>query len=138
MTTAVKSGLIALIVAGTLLSPTDLSSCGPFFRTAVFSLTSQPEVPLTRQVGILRPSFPRLYLYQAYRQLTTPLTPEETRALSSPIRESVDSTEEWLKARGKIPGVTAAPTIDVTVTHSTSTDYFQYTNCLDDAFHSAV
>jgi hypothetical protein len=138
MTTAVKSGLIALIVAGTLLSPTDLSSCGPFFRTAVFSLTSQPEVPLTSQVGILRPSFPRLYLYQAYRQLTTPLTPEETRALSSPIRESVDSTEEWLKARGKIPGVTAAPTIDVTVTHSTSTDYFQYTNCLDDAFHSAV
>jgi len=140
MTTIVKSAAIALMVAGALLCPTDLSSCGPFFRQAVFSFAHQPGQPLTDQIGILKPSYPRLYLYQAYRQLTSPLTPDEKRALLlSPASEAnTTSTDEWLKARGKVPGLPKAPNIDVTVTKSTPTDYVQYTNCLDDALHSAA
>src|SRR5271170_1959234 len=142
MNTAAKSAVIAFVVAGTLLCPTDLSSCGPFFRLALFSFPHQPGRPIaeTSQLGIVKAGFRRLYLYTAYRQLTTPLTPEESRALSDfgPKEGAPPATEEWLAARAKIPGLAKAPSIDVTVTKSSPTDYFQYTNCLDDAFHSAA
>jgi len=109
---------------------------------AVFSFPHQPgrAIAGTAQLGIVKPGFRRLYLYTAYRQLTAPLTAEETRALSdSPAKEGAPpATEEWLAARAKIPGLAKAPNIDVTVTRSSPTDYFQYTNCLDDAFHSAA
>src|SRR5271168_3734167 len=100
MKTGAKSVVIAFLVAGTLLCPTDLSSCGPFFRLALFSFPHQPGRPIagTSQLGIVKPGFRRLYLYTAYRQLTTPLTPEESRALSdSPAKEGTrPATEEWL------------------------------------------
>jgi len=138
MTTAVKSAAIALIASGALLCPTDLSSCGPFFREAVFSFAHQPGQPITRELGILKPSYPRIYLYTAYRQLTVPLTGEERRALSGTTTATTDTLQEWREARGKVPGAGAPPRFDVIVTKSTPTDYFQYTNCLDDAFHSAA
>jgi hypothetical protein len=137
---AAKSAVIGTLVAGTLLCPTDLSSCGPFFREAVFSFKRQPGRPITNtlQIGIVKPSYPRIYLYTAYRQLTNPLTAEETRALSATNEGVKPATEEWLTARAKVPGLPKGPDIDVTITNNTSTDYFQYTNCLDDAFHSAT
>ncbi len=138
MTTAVKSAAIALAAAATLLCPSDVSSCGPFFRAAVFSFTRQPGQPITTQAGILKPSYPRIYLYTAYRQLTVPLTGEERRALSVQATDPTDTIQEWRQARGKVPGVGEPPRFDVIVTRSTPTDYFQYTNCLDDAFHSAA
>jgi hypothetical protein len=142
MNAAAKSVVIAFLVVGTLLCPTDLSSCGPFFRMAVFSFPHQPGRPIagTSQLGIVKPGFRRLYLFTAFRRLTTPLTAEESRALADlgPKEGAPPTTEEWLTARAKIPGLAKAPNIDVTVTHSSPTDYFQYTNCLDDAFHSAA
>src|SRR5271168_2254138 len=122
MHTAAKSAVIALFIAGTLLCPTDLSSCGPFFRLALFSFPHQPGRPIagTSPLGIVKPGFRRLYLYTAYRQLTTPMTPEESRALSdSPAKEGAPpASAEWLTARAKIPGLAKAPSIDVTVTRS--------------------
>jgi hypothetical protein len=144
MNTAARAAVIAFVGAAALLCPTDLSSCGPFFLAAVFSFPHQPGHPLagTAQLGIVRPGFRRLYLYTAYRQLTSPLTPEETHVLSAPPAPEpaavTPAMEEWVKARAKVAGLPKAPEIEVTVTHSSSTDYFQYTNCLDDAFHSAA
>jgi hypothetical protein len=142
MNTAAKAAVIAFVSAAVLLCPTDLSSCGPFFLAAVFSFTHQPGHPLAgnSQHGIVRPGFRRLYLYTAYRQLTSPLTPEETRVLMAPPAQDAvtPAMDEWIKARSKVTGLPKAPDIDVTVTRSSSTEYVQYTNCLDDAFHSAA
>ena len=63
-----------LLIAGLLTSPSDLSSCGPFLLTAVFTLSRQPDQPDTSfaqgQLGILLPSYYRAYLAVAYRHLT--------------------------------------------------------------------
>ena len=98
MTTVAKSAALMMAVAGMLLSPTDLSSCGPFLTTALFSFVRQPEQPKERyvggQLGILQSSYPRFYLYIAYRYLTgAPLTAAEQKALFPPLQNAVP--ERW-------------------------------------------
>jgi hypothetical protein len=146
-----------LLIAGLLTSPTDLSSCGPFLLTAVFTLSRQPDQPDTSfaqgQLGILLPSYYRAYLTVAYRHLTgVGVNASERAALFPPApppgpppvwnREwstSVPpSVQEWLDARRKIPGAPPPLKIDVYHRETTPTSYSEYLNCTDDAFHTAV
>jgi len=154
MTTVAKSMVLMTVVAGLLFSPTDLSSCGPFLTTALFSFTRQPEQPRDKyargQLGILQSSYPRFYLYIAYRYLIgVPLSADEQRALFPPQQNGPPErwsaewkttvphiVDEWLDARKKV-AVEEPPRIAVERTITTPTEYVQYTNCLDDAFRSA-
>lgn len=156
MTTVAKSAALMMAVAGMLISPTDLSSCGPFLTTALFSFVRQPEQPKERyaggQLGILQSSYPRFYLYIAYRYLTgAPLTAGEQKALFPPQQNAATErwsaewkttvphiVDQWLEARKKVPEVGEPPRIAVERTITTPTEYVQYTNCLDDAFRSAT
>ena len=154
--TVARSIALMILVAGLLASPTDLSSCGPFLTTALFTFVRQPEQPKDRfargQLGILQSSYPRFYLYIAYRYLTgTPLSTDEQSALfppeqtGPPERWSTDwkttvprIVDQWLDARKKVAGAGEPPRIAVERTITTSTEYVQYTNCLDDTFHTAI
>src|SRR5689334_8300088 len=156
MTAVAKSVALMMVVAGLLISPTDLASCGPFLTTALFSFVRQPEQPRDRyakgQLGILQSSYPRFYLYIAYRYLTgAPLNAGEQKALfplqqnAPPERWSAEwkttvphIVDQWLDARKKVPEVGEPPRIAVERTITTPTEYVQYTNCLEDAFLSAT
>jgi hypothetical protein len=146
-----------LLIAGLLTSPTDLSSCGPFLLTAVFTLSRQPDQPDTRfaqgQLGILLPSYYRAYLAVAYRHLTgvgvnaseraaffpAALPPGPAIQWSTEWRTSIPpSVQEWLEARKRVPGAPAPLKIDVYHRETTPTSYSEYLNCPDDAFHNAV
>jgi hypothetical protein len=146
-----------LLIAGLLTSPTDLSSCGPFLLTAVFTLSRQPDQPDTSfaqgQLGILLPSYYRAYLTVAYRHLTgVGVSASERAAFFPPApppgpppvwnREWSTSVpppvQEWLDARKKIPGAPPPLKIDVYHRETTPTSYSEYLNCTDDAFHNAV
>jgi hypothetical protein len=146
-----------LLIAGLLTSPTDLSSCGPFLLTAVFTLSRQPDQPDTSfaqgQLGILLPSYYRAYLAVAYRHLTGVGVNASERAAFFPAapppgpapewnREWNTSVpppvQEWLEARKRVPGAPAPLKIDVYHRETTPTSYSEYLNCPDDAFHSAV
>jgi len=152
-----RAAALMLLMAGLLMSPTDLSSCGPFLMRALFSVYRAPEKADNRylkgRLGVLQPNFPRFYLYFAYRYLNAvPLSAEEQKALftpppavpadrwSSEWNTSVPHiVDEWLDARKKAaPDAGDPPKIAIERTVSTSTDYYQYTNCLDDAFRSAI
>ena len=146
-----------LLIAGLLTSSSDLSSCGPFLLTAVFTLSRQPDQPDTSfaqgQLGILLPSFSRSYLVVAYRHLTgvgvnsteraaffPPPTapapaPKWIREWSTSIPPSVD---EWLEARKKVSGAPPPSKIDVYHRDTAPNAYSEYVNCTDDAFHTAT
>jgi len=147
---------LMLLVAGLLMSPTDLSSCGPFLMRALFSFYKQPEQPVERfaggRLGVLQSSYPRFYLFIAYRYLSgVPLTPGEQSALFPPAQTSAASrwsaqwrtnvspvVDQWLVARNKIAGVGEPTKIVVERTVSKPTEFYTYANCLDDAFRSAT
>ncbi|PYS82299.1 MAG: hypothetical protein DMF70_08170, partial [Acidobacteria bacterium] len=65
---------LALIASTSLLLPQSSQACGPFFTDAIFVYTKHPDFPLERfakgQLGVLRPSYARSYLFAAYRNLT--------------------------------------------------------------------
>jgi len=146
-----------LLIAGLLISPSDLSSCGPFLLTAVFTLSRQPDQPDTSfaqgQLGILLPSYYRAYLAVAYRHLTGvgvnaseraaffPAAPPPGPAIqwSTEWRTSIPpSVQEWLEARKNVASAPAPLKIDVYHRETTPTGYSEYVNCPDDAFHTAV
>jgi hypothetical protein len=148
------AGLLA--TAGLLMTPTDLSSCGPFFTTAVFSFVRHPESPKERfalgEVGILDPAFPRFYLFIAYRYLSgLPLNPAEQQALfreqpSSPSTgfsnewgvEITPAVTQWIELRKKAPGLALPAKGGSYRTESSPTSYVQYLNCGDDAYRTAI
>jgi hypothetical protein len=142
-----RAALLMLLMAGMLMSPTDLSSCGPFIMRALFSTYKQPEQTANQfargQLGVLQPSYPRFYLFIAYRYLTgVPLNVAEQKALFPPAQNSPASaptaSDQWLEARKKVAGAGEPPKIEVEKTVSKPTEYYTYPNCLDDAFRSAM
>src|SRR5580692_5585694 len=85
--------LIALII---LAVPLELPGCGPFLPEAVFHQVVDPEAPaeFTRgDLGILQPTYERLYQVIAYRHLSgLGLNAEEARAVAPGPRESAASS----------------------------------------------
>lgn len=79
--------LITLVMTIFYFSPT-LFSCGPVFRTAIFSYSAHPDLPLDGfargEIGILKPEYARSYLVVAYRYLNNEkLSPKEQEAALS-------------------------------------------------------
>ncbi len=142
---------LALIASTSLLIPQRTQACGPFFSDAIFAYTKHPDFPLERfakgQLGVLRPSYARSYLFAAYRNLTNaPLSEAEQTALKSlwedRLNHSWESSDEgwikkWTDARGKVPGVGTPPEIHAYRNREKPHEYESYLNCQQAAFENA-
>jgi hypothetical protein len=147
-----RRSIFAVALLFTMLFQAPLSfACGPFSIEAIFTFTKHPEYPLERfaagDIGIVRPSYARSYLYVAYQYLNGGnFNQAEQHALVDLWKDRLEnrgtSGEEnwiqpWLTARKKaLPG--AAPTIDVYRRREKPNDYDSYLNCHQDAFENAI
>jgi hypothetical protein len=143
---------LALIASTALLLTQGTQACGPFFSDAFFVFTKHPDFPLERfargQLGVLRPSYARSYLFAAYRNLTNaPLSDAEQAALKSlwedRLNNAWDSNDEawikkWLDARNKVPGVSTPPQVRAYRNREKPHEYDTYLNCQQDAFDNAA
>jgi hypothetical protein len=142
---------VALIASSSLLLPQRTQACGPFFTDAIFVYTKHPDFPLERfaqgQLGVLRPSYARSYLFAAYRNLTNAgFSAAEQSALKSLWEDRLNNTWEsnddawikkWLDARGKVPGVNTPSEIHAYRNREKPHEYESYLNCQQDAFENA-
>jgi hypothetical protein len=143
---------LALIASTSLLLPQSSQACGPFFTDAIFVYTKHPDFPLERfargQLGVLRPSYARSYLFAAYRNLTNAaFSDAEAAALKSlwedRLNGSWDSNDEawikkWLDARSKVPGLSAPPQLRAYRSREKPHEFETYLNCQQDAFENAA
>jgi hypothetical protein len=143
---------LALIASTSLLLPQSSQACGPFFSDAIFVYTKHPDFPLERfakgQLGILRPSYARSYLFAAYRNLTNAaLSDAEEAALKSLWEDRLTNAGEsnddawikkWLDARSKVPGLSAPPQLHAFRNREKPHEYETYLNCQQDAFENAA
>ncbi len=143
---------LGLIASTALLLPPNSQACGPFFTDAIFVYTKHPDFPLERfakgQLGVLRPSYARSYLFAAYRNLTNAaFSDTEEAALQSlwedRLNNAWDSNDDawikkWLDARSKVPGLSAPPQIHAYRNREQPHEYDTYLNCQQDAFENAA
>jgi hypothetical protein len=127
-------------------------ACGPFSIDAVFTFSAHPEFPLENfargELGVVQPSFARSYLVVAYRYLKeADFNQTEQQALLQLWRERLESTwsegdqewiQGWLTARAKVPGIGAAPKIEVYRFREKPNQYEGYLNCQKDTFETAA
>jgi hypothetical protein len=143
---------LALIASTSLLLPQGTQACGPFFTDAIFIYTKHPDLPLERfakgQLGVLRPTYARSYLFAAYRNLTNAaLSDAEEAALKSLWEDRLTNAGEsnddawikkWLDARSKVPGLSAPPQLHAFRNREKPHEYETYLNCQQDAFENAA
>jgi hypothetical protein len=131
--------LIAVLI---LAVPVELPGCGPFLPEALFHMTGWPEAPAEfahGQLGILQPTYERLYQVIAYRYLSgVGLNDAERRAILPSPQPRTD-TNPWLAARNQAPGVTPLRQLDPYRQVNINGYYLDtYLNCSDDAFRTAA
>jgi hypothetical protein len=133
--------LIAILI---LAVPLELPGCGPFLPESLFFAIRQPEAPADfarGRLGILQPTYDRLYQVVAYRYLAgVGLNDAERQAVLPPPDVSAPAwpPNPWLEARNRVPGVKMLRQID-TYRQVQRKDYFgMYLNCNDDAFLTAA
>jgi hypothetical protein len=143
---------LALIASTSLFLPQRSQACGPFFSDAIFVYTKHPDFPLERfakgQLGVLRPSYARSYLFAAYRNLTNAgFSDAEAAALKSlwedRLNNAWDSNDDawikkWLDARSKVPGLSAPTQLKAYRNREKPHEYDTYLNCQQDAFDNAA
>src|ERR1017187_9100781 len=137
--------LIAILI---LAVPAELPGCGPFLPEALFYLKGAPEAPAEfarGQLGIVQPTYERLYQVIAYRYLSgVGLNDAEQRALLPPSQPWVDAPAPtvtpnlWLAARNKAPGIRLLRELDPYRSVKKEGYFDTYLNCSDDAFRTAA
>jgi hypothetical protein len=130
--------LIAILI---LAVPVELPGCGPFLPEALFHRTRGPEAPAEfahGHLGIVQPTYERLYQVIAYRYLSgVGLNDAERQAIPPPPEPAVD-TNPWLVARNKAPGITPLRQLDPYRQVKKEGYFDTYLNCNDDAFRTAA
>ncbi len=138
-----------LIVLLILAAPLELPGCGPFLPEALFYLKTAPESPkdfASGQLGILLPTYERLYQVIAYRYLSgVGLNDAEQQAVLPPPPQPPSNQpaptatpNPWLEARNRVPSVKPLREIDP-YREVKQVGYFStYLNCNDDAFRTAA
>jgi hypothetical protein len=137
--------LIAILI---LAIPVELPGCGPFLPEALFYLKGAPETPAEfarGQLGIVQPTYERLYQVIAYRYLSgVGLNDAEQRAVlpsSQPVMDWPAPTitpNPWLTARNKVPGIQPLPELKPYRQVKREGYFDTYLNCNDDAFVTAA
>ncbi|MGD0365532.1 MAG: hypothetical protein ABSC93_32010, partial [Bryobacteraceae bacterium] len=140
-----KRILILLILAGVLVGPEDLSSCGPFLPEAVFTSKLQPLDEarfFSGRLDILQPRYRRIYLMTAYRYFTgLGLGKQDQQELLAKPDTSTDmwmgraslAVQGWLQVRVQM----GAPQLDEIDRFKILPDHSYILNCGDDAFSNA-
>jgi hypothetical protein len=130
--------LIAVLI---LAVPVELPSCGPFLPQALFHLTVWPEAPVEfarGQLGIVQPTYERLYQVIAYRYLSgVGLNEAERRAILPSPQPTVDKNP-WLVARNHFPGIQPLRRLEPYRQVKKEGYFDTYLNCNDDAFRTAA
>lgn len=141
-----------VLSAAIILQGSSSLACGPFSLNAVFSFSLHPEYPLEKfaagDIGIVRPSYARSYLYVAYQYLKgSSFNQTEQQALVGLWHDRLNLTWEsgeeqsvkaWLTTRQKVQGVAAAPNIEVFRNREKPNEYETFLNCQNDAFETAA
>ena len=151
--TKVRRSAFAVALLAAILFQTPLSfACGPFSLEPIFTFSVHPEYPLEKfaagDIGIVRPSYARSYLYVAYRYLKDERFDQaEQQALVELWHDRLNSRWEsgeeqavkrWLDARQKVSGPGATPKIEVFRNREKPNEYESYLNCQNDAFETAA
>jgi hypothetical protein len=142
---------LTLIMAGALIGPEDLSSCGPFIPETVFTSKAQPlDEPrfFGGQLDILQPQYRRIYLMTAYRYLTgVGLSKADQQALvekpAGPdyfwFDQDSPAIKGWLDARVQVGAPSFDPADPTPIHHlKILPGYVAFLNCGDDAFRNAT
>jgi hypothetical protein len=146
--------LALAVLVCVLMLRNDSDECG-LLPSAIFRYSLHPDFPFAEfakgRIGIVSPTFARSYLFVAYRVLAgVPFDAAEVDGLVSfwkrrmpgaPREEKPQHgvVEEWLDARGSIPGTIARPVIGQWRDwNKPSSFYVSYLNCSDDAFRVAA
>jgi hypothetical protein len=146
----------AMLVAGLVVVPRWLESCGPFPMELRFTAYhGLPEESDGGKLGVLRPHFYRRDLLLAYRGLAgLPLSPGEAkpepkpeplpdgtlrarRKPGPPMPPDSQRAQPWIEARKLIAGAAAIDHVDGDK-KVPGEDYEVYYNCLEDAFVNAA
>ena len=140
-----KTILILFVLAGALIAPEDLSSCGPFETEHLFASKRGP-LDQARYFGgrldIVEPHYARIYLVAAYRYLSgMGLSAADQKALlTRPAGpdywnpQGGGAAQDWLRMRVTV----GAPAMD-RVSQFRIYDQNELTlNCGDDAFRNAA
>jgi hypothetical protein len=138
--------LVALLI---LAVPLELPGCGPFLPEALFYLKGMPEAPsdfALGQLGIVQPSYERLYKVIAYRYLSgIGLNAAEQQAVLPPPPEPPSNQpvptvtpNPWLEARNRVPGIAPLEEIDAFRQVKKQGYFDSYLNCNEDAFRTAA
>lgn len=140
--------------------PAPVSACSGESLSAVYAYRKHPDLPLDRfargELGVLRPTFARSYLFVAYRHLTGAAlddaeSREVTRLWNERLENSWTANErqddpkgEWIAARSKIisPTQTTAPKGQTNEPEIDSTrsvgEYSSFINCTPESFRRAT
>lgn len=144
--------LVAITLAGCVLLPVNIFSCGPFFEQTVFVTTSAPDSPeqyLRGELGIVQPTYPTAYLVIAYRYLNgAPLTSAEQKQFLGPcgIPCVVPASEitspnenpavhEWQQTRALVPNL---PPDTNKPQQYDIWGWASFVNCTDGAYQNAA
>ncbi len=145
--------IVVIILLSSLLAGPRISlGCGPFSLEATFTYTKHPDFPLQLfargELGVLRPTYARSYLYSSYRHLAgTGFNRPEQNSLVELWRQRLDFdgkprdedwTKNWLGARGRVAGIDPPPEISAYRSREKPNEYETYLNCTDDAFQNAI
>ncbi len=160
-----QRSLLLLAFAFLVFVPRNIFSCGPFFDSATFSFDTHPDYPIAAflhgHLGVLQPSFHRMYLVIAYRSLNGhPLSSKEIDALDPLLTTGAKSADAmasegflnsyqgapsstppsalWLTERAKVLGETP-PQPDAAIDQNLNyANYQSFLNCPDASFTTAV
>jgi len=155
---------LVFVLAIVVVVPQNIFSCGPFFESATFSFDPHPDYPIkdyiAGKLGVVKPSFYRLFLVVAYRNLSGhPFTPKETVSIDHLLTEEAQYADEfgmygmadnsnepapppppsrvWLEERAKVLGEQPGPDTNIDPNKPYG-EYQNFLNCNDDAFKTAV
>lgn len=171
----IKKSKSALLLACCLLANTVVLpalSCGPFSDSPIFTYSYNPDLPLSLyaqgNLGLLKPTFARSYLYVAYRYLTDqPLSKDEQRGVLTyldyrlglsntldssrypsitnsttggepPVQEDLPSPALQIWEKARASAGGKDWPKDFSTFRSYRASYTNYYNCPDDAFRTAT
>jgi hypothetical protein len=139
--------VIVVAAIGILAIPTGLDSCAVAGPDPVFSTQQRPADAgafLSGRLGVIRPTYKRLYLIAAYRTLSgTPLSAPASQSLQK-LEKRANTADDadtarnaWTDARNKVPGPQVTGYLNTYRNKSGGGGEVYYPNCLSDAFKTA-
>jgi hypothetical protein len=130
---------VAWAVAATAAGVAAVFACGPFFTDL---LTVKHGAPVDRgryargELGVVKPTFARLYLVGAYRTMTGvgPLP----ASLPEPPATDDPALPRWIRIQQRVLAQPAGSVAVGVQTDRVGADYSSFPNCLESGFQSAV